>query len=324
MSEVNHIDVSVIIPVYNPGKLIQRCLDSILAQEGEYSYEVILVDDGSTDDSEALILAYQNPHFIFLKQENAGPAAARNKGIAMAKGTFLTFIDADDYWEPSFFKETIGFLDEHQDCLAVSVAQRHLTVSGEFNAPSCYSFMDKSIVLHDFFEFWADWMHVCTGSMMARTDAVKKTGGQRSDLRITEDLEFWALLATQGKWGFIPDILFTSDGTDTIIGRDGWIKKMKIRWANAPTIAEWEKRIVASKPELLRRESYKRARGRISRNLTYSQLLSGRTKLARQDALLYGAYFKQDSMGKLMNFCKKNPLLWWMMCKFLIYREYHR
>lgn len=201
------IDISIIIPVYNPGKLIKRCLDSILAQKGSYTYEVLMVDDGSTDNSSEIIESYRSPVFRLMHQENSGPAKARNKALAEARGKYVCYIDADDYWEDAFFEKTVGFLEEHKDCIAVSVGQRHLTVSGEFVAPVCVSEYDSPIVLDDFFSFWAKWMHVCTGSIMIRSEYAQKTGGQRTELRITEDLEYWALLATYGKFAMIPEIL---------------------------------------------------------------------------------------------------------------------
>lgn len=317
------MDLSVIIPVYNAAALIDRCLDSVFNQKTRYTFEVILVDDGSTDNSVELIKARKEMNIILYKQQNAGPAVARNKGVELAQGRYVTFIDADDYWEDTFFEKTIGFLEVHKECIAVSVGQNHLTVSGNFTAPQCLEDYEQPVVLDDFFSFWAKWMHVCTGSIMIRLEYAKKTGGQRTELRITEDLEFWALLATYGKFGMIPEVLFTSDGTDLIKG-NGWLKKMEIRWRNAPSIADWEKRIVAAKPELMDNEGYKRARGHISRNLTYCQLLSGRLSLSRQEALKYGKYFIKDPIGRLMNLAKHTPFTWWLLAKFLKYREYHR
>lgn len=317
------MDISIIIPVYNAAALIDRCLDSIFGQTTQYSYEVICVDDGSTDCSVELIKARKEPNIRLYRQQNAGPAMARNKALAEAKGKYVCYIDADDYWEDTFFEKTIGFLKTHLKCIAVSVGQRHLTVSGNHIAPACINNYNTPIVLEDFFSFWAEWMHVCTGSIMIRTEYAKKAGGQRTELRITEDLEYWALLATYGKFGMIPEVLFTSDGTDLIKG-DGWLKKMEIRWRNAPSIADWEKRIIAAKPELCDNEGYKNARGRISRNLTYCQLLSGRKEMARQEALKYGKYFIKDPIGSLMNLAKYTSVTWWILAKFLRYREYHR
>ena len=315
------MDLSIIIPVYNKSKLINRCLDSIFNQTTNYSYEVVLVDDGSTDDSVELIKARTEGNIILYEQQNAGPSVARNKGLELSHGKYCAYLDADDYWEDGFIEKTVSFLEEHDDCVAVNVAQRHLTISGEQVAPICYSEYSTPFVLDDFFSFWANYMHVCTGSVVIRSEVIKQIGGMRTDLRITEDLEFWTLVSTYGRWGFIPEILFVSDGMETITDQTEWLKKMQIRWNNAPSVADWEKRIV-KRANLS--EAYKKARGRIARNLVYCQLLSGRESLARREAKLYGQNFTNDAIGKLMNFARRIPLMWWLLCKFLKYREWHR
>lgn len=315
------MDISIIIPVYNKSKLINRCLDSIYNQTTDYSYEVVLVDDGSTDNSVELIKARTESNIILFEQQNAGPSAARNKGVELSHGKYCAYLDADDYWEDSFIEKTVSFLEEHKDCVAVNVAQRHLTISGERVAPVCHNDYSHPFVLDDFFSFWATFMHVCTGSVVIRSEVIKQIGGMRTDLRITEDLEFWALVSTYGRWGFIPEILFVSDGVETITDQTEWLKKMQIRWNNAPSVADWEKRIVKRANQT---EAYKKARGRIGRNLVYCQLLSDRTRIARQEALKYGNYFTKDIIGKLMNLAKWSPFTWWGVCKFLKWREWHR
>ena len=315
------MDISIIIPVYNKSKLINRCLDSIYNQTTDYSYEVVLVDDGSTDNSVELIKARTESNIILFEQQNAGPSAARNKGVELSHGKYCAYLDADDYWEDSFIEKTVSFLEEHKDCVAVNVAQCHLTISGERVAPVCYNDYSHPFVLDDFFSFWATFMHVCTGSVVIRSEVIKQIGGMRTDLRITEDLEFWALVSTYGRWGFIPEILFVSDGVETITDQTEWLKKMQIRWNNAPSVADWEKRIVKRANQT---EAYKKARGRIGRNLVYCQLLSDRTRIARQEALKYGNYFTKDTIGKLMNLAKRSPFTWWGACRFLKWREWHR
>ena len=315
------MDLSIIIPVYNKSKLINRCLDSIFKQTNIHSYEVVLVDDESTDDSVELINARSEGNIILYEQQNAGPSVARNKGVELSHGKYCAYLDADDYWGDGFIEKTVSFLEEHDDCVAVNVAQRHLTLSGEHVAPVCYNEYSKPFVLDDFFSFWATYMHVCTGSVVIRSEVIKQIGGMRTDLRITEDLEFWALVSTYGSWGFIPEILFVSDGMETITNQAEWLKKMQIRWNNAPSVTDWEKRIVKRANQT---EEYKKARGRIARNLVYCQLLSGRERLARREAKLYGQNFTNDAIGKLMNFARRIPLMWWLLCKFLKYREWHR
>lgn len=324
---MRQIDISIIIPVYNPGNLIKRCLDSILAQKGSYTYEVLMVDDGSTDNSSEIIEGYRNPAFRLMHQENSGPAVARNKGLELAQGEYVAFIDADDYWKDGYVQKTIDFMKNHHDCVAVSVTCKNV-VSFRGNASYNPSWMDESreeipFVLKDFLSYWAEYCHVGTCSTTMRTDVARQTKGMRTDLRITEDYEFWIYLSTFGKWGVIPEVLYVSDGGD-VTQTLGWLNKMEKRWRNAPSIADWEKRIVAAKPELKDDEGYKRARGRISRNLTYCQLLSGRLSLSRHEAVEYGDYFTKDPIGRLMNIAKYTPVTWWMLAKFLRWRECHR
>lgn len=319
---MNNYDLSIIIPVYNAALLINRCLDSIFNQNTSYSFEVILVDDGSSDNSIELINRRVENNLILIKQVNSGPAKARNVGLKQSSGKYCAYLDADDYWEQGFIEKSITFLENNAQCVAVNVAQLHKTISGKFIIPSNYKQFSSPFVLDDFYSFWASYMHVCTGSVTIRTLLLKELGGQREELRITEDLELWALLATKGKWGFIPEQLFVSDGCDRISNRD-WIKRMKKRWYNAPSIENWESRIIKNMFIKLP-TGYLQARGKISRNLTYCQLLSNRLALSRREALRYGKYFTKDTIGRLMNMAKYTPLTWWFLAKFLKYREYHR
>lgn len=319
------MDLSIIIPVYNASKLLNRCLDSIFGQETHYSYEVIMVDDGSSDNSVELIKARKEPNIVLFQQQNAGPAVARNKGVELAKGKYVAFMDADDYWKDDYIQKTVDFLNQHEKCVAVSVTCKNIASFAKF-ASYNPTWMDETKkeeprVLEDFMSYWATYCHVGTCSTTMRTDLVCQAGGMRTDLRVTEDYEFWLFLSTFGKWGLIPEVLYVSDGGD-VTQSQGWVSKMERRWKNAPSIAEWEKRIVTRLPELS--VSYQQARGRVSRNLTYCQLLSDRLDLSRHEALRYGKYFIKDPIGKLMNLAKYTPLTWWMLAKFLKYREYHR
>lgn len=318
------IDISVIIPVYNAAVFIGKCLDSIIAQTGNYSYEVILVDDGSTDNSIDVINSYDNNNFKLISQKNAGPSVARNRGINEAKGKYIAFLDSDDYWKPDFFDKMYQFLEANSECIGVSCVQQVHTVSGDRNLPV----IEKStpFVIDDFFNFWGIYMHICPGGAMMKSSAVKKMGGMREDLRVTEDWEFWAYSALYGKWGVVPEILFVGCGADTVSSSKGWYERMGRRWANAPTVEEWEKRIISglrTKGEDIPNGYYK-ALGNVGRTLVYSQVLSGRYSLARSQALKYGRWFVKDPIGILMNICKKFNISWLLLCKFLQYREKHR
>ena len=157
---------------------------------------------------------------------------------------------------------------------------------------------------------------------MIRTEIAKKTGGQRIELRITEDLEFWALLATYGSFGFIPSILFISDGVQ-LTKQIGWFAKNRKRWASAPTVEQWEKRIIkVIQPEFL--ASYQNARGRIAKNLAYSMIMSSRSWLARKTVQNYGANFPKDKVSAIMRYGSRNFFYWIIVVLIIRLKEYSR
>ncbi len=108
--------VSVIIPLYNKGPYIKRALDSVLSQTFQ-DYEVIVVDDGSTDDGPEVVSGYKDARLRIIHQENAGPGAARNRGIKEAKGQYIAFLDADDEWLPEFLENSVLNLQKHPECV---------------------------------------------------------------------------------------------------------------------------------------------------------------------------------------------------------------
>lgn len=114
----NSVAISVIIPLYNKEKYISRCLNSVFSQTYK-NFEVIVVDDGSTDGGPDIVRRYNDPRLRLIKQENAGPGAARNRGIRESKAALLAFIDADDEWLPEFLEVCHDLLERHPDCMAV-------------------------------------------------------------------------------------------------------------------------------------------------------------------------------------------------------------
>jgi hypothetical protein len=109
--------VSVIVPLYNKAPFIKRCLDSIAAQSFR-DFEAIVVDDGSTDGGGAIAAAYPDARFRTIRQANAGPGAARNCGIAEARGESIAALDADDAWLPEYLDSSVRLLDARGPAVA--------------------------------------------------------------------------------------------------------------------------------------------------------------------------------------------------------------
>jgi glycosyltransferase involved in cell wall biosynthesis len=109
--------VSVIVPLYNKKEFIARAIDSILSQSFK-NFELIIVDDGSTDGSMDIVRRYTDPRIKLIRQENQGPGAARNTGANLASGEFLAFLDADDAWHKDYLTKGVKLLDAAGDKVA--------------------------------------------------------------------------------------------------------------------------------------------------------------------------------------------------------------
>ena len=103
--------ISVVIPTYNRAGRLTRAIDSVLAQSRPVD-EIIVVDDGSADETATVVQAY-GPPVRYIWQENTGPAAARNRGIAEARGTWIAFLDSDDRWFPDKMARQMAVLDAY-------------------------------------------------------------------------------------------------------------------------------------------------------------------------------------------------------------------
>lgn len=320
MLENHKKSVTVVIPVYNCGLLLERCLDSVFNQAGTFNIEVIVIDDGSTDNSIEIINAYPQ-NLTLIKQLNQGPATARNKGIEAATGCYLAFLDADDYWLPGFLTETVTFLEKHKEAIAVSVGQVHKlsdktdTINPEILGSKTKEFVEP-LVLEEFYAFWAEHNHVCTGSVLMRSEVVKLTGGQRIDLRITEDLEYWAYLATYGVWGFIPKLLFVSDG-QILAKEQGW-SKYQNRYASVPDFRQWIKRLDKKLTEPQRR-SLGPLFNRVIEGTSRAMLIKGEIMRARKNILdNHTNLLKSNNLH--VKFATSGLFFWFMFG--LIYRLY--
>lgn len=110
--------VSVIVPVFNKGAFIGRCIRSILTQSFS-NFELILVDDGSTDDSIEVANQFLDDRIKVVRQINSGPGSARNRGIATSSGEVCAFLDADDEWLPHYLEESLELLEREESTVAV-------------------------------------------------------------------------------------------------------------------------------------------------------------------------------------------------------------
>jgi len=107
----SRIQISVVIPFYNGASFLKEAVESVLSQ-GIEDMEIVLVDDGSTDDSVEKINQIKDARIKIMRQENAGAATARNNGVKLATGKYISFLDADDIWAPNKLKLQLAEIEK--------------------------------------------------------------------------------------------------------------------------------------------------------------------------------------------------------------------
>jgi len=105
---------SIVIPVYNRARELGEAIRSVLDQR-EQDFEIVVVDDGSSDDPESVVEGFNDPRILFLRQSNRGGGAARNAGIDLARGRFVTFLDSDDVYLPNHLANMRALLEESEN-----------------------------------------------------------------------------------------------------------------------------------------------------------------------------------------------------------------
>lgn len=192
------VKVSVIIPVYNVEKYLRECIDSILNQTLR-DLELICVDDGSTDGSLEILHEYEkaDSRVKVLTQHNMGAGAARNKGLAIATGEYLSFLDSDDFFASGLLEESYRRCQETRAEICIYQIMRYNDTThetyfdkGSFrkeNAPrkEVFSYKDMPEHILDSFQNWA-W------NKLISHDLVKRNGIKFQEIFRTNDLFFVA------------------------------------------------------------------------------------------------------------------------------------
>lgn len=195
--------ISVIIPLYNKEAGIATALRSVLAQTYQ-DFEVVVVDDGSTDGSVAIVESIDDKRIRLIRQQNAGVSAARNKGIAEAKGEYVAFLDADDEWLPEFLAEIRTLQQKYPECKAQATNYKFCS-KGVLSQTilNKIPFQCKRGVLSNYFEV-ASCSHppVWTSAVCIERELLQEIGGFPVGVKSGEDLLTWARIAIRTQWAY--------------------------------------------------------------------------------------------------------------------------
>jgi glycosyltransferase involved in cell wall biosynthesis len=174
--------VSVVIPAYNEADTVPDAIRSALAQSVT-DLEVIVIDDGSEDDTAEAARSIADPRITVLTQHNQGVCVARNAGIAAARGTYVAFLDADDIWLPRKLERQLDYLDHHPDVTAVQAGV--MFVDGDRNVLHVEPCRTSADPLMDTLMFKN--LPAFPTTVMIRRDKLEQIGGFDTSLVILED-----------------------------------------------------------------------------------------------------------------------------------------
>lgn len=186
--------VSIVVPTYNYGHFVCETIESALAQT--YSpVEIIVVDDGSTDDTRTRLAVYgYRVHYIH--QQNRGLSAARNTGIAAAQGEFIALLDSDDLWLPDKLARQVASCVREPDAGVVATERFAIDETGkrlDYVSERCSRDGFRELTMRDLLEFPA----FSPSSVLARKDALLAVGGFDEGLTAVEDMEMWVRIAAR-------------------------------------------------------------------------------------------------------------------------------
>jgi glycosyltransferase involved in cell wall biosynthesis len=194
--------VSVIIPTYNRKHIIEGAIKSALNQTFK-DYEIIVVDDGSTDGTREFLESLSIPITIISK-ENGGVSSARNVGIQNAKGKYIAFLDSDDAWLPDKLKMQVEYLESHPD-MPLVYTDEYIEVNGEVLPQMRFQRADVGDDVKDNFLLsgFVQKTPIHTSAVMVQKSILDEVGYFNETLKIHEDSELWNRISKKYQFGYI-------------------------------------------------------------------------------------------------------------------------
>ena len=197
---------SVIIPLYNKAPYVKKALDSVLSQTFK-DYELIIVDDGSTDES--YLIAKESVegtkvNYSLIQQENAGVSTARNNGVAASKGDYICFLDADDWWAPTFLEKMNLFIDDYPDA-GIYGTNYYYVKNGRQRV--CVTTAKTGYI--NYCKVYAEKLQMPLTSISVAIPryTFDEFNGFRPQLKLGEDFDLWIRISLKNKVAFLNEPL---------------------------------------------------------------------------------------------------------------------
>jgi glycosyltransferase involved in cell wall biosynthesis len=190
--------VTVVIPLFNKGKYVHRAICSVLAQSFR-DFELIIINDGSTDNGPAIVDEFSDRRVCLIHQTNHGVSAARNRGIAKARGGLLAFLDADDEWKSCFLETVLNLRDKHPQCGAYATAYEIIEPNNRRWTPRYAGIPAPPWdgVIPSYFKAILSAPPLSSSSTVVPREVFTEVGGFPEDVRYGEDADTWCRIAVK-------------------------------------------------------------------------------------------------------------------------------
>ncbi|MGA2985432.1 MAG: glycosyltransferase [Terriglobia bacterium] len=215
MTELNNPIVSVVIPTYNRADIVARAIKSVACQTFA-GWELLVVDDGSADDTEKVVASFGDQRIRYLRHErNRGQSSAQNTGIRSSRGAYVAFLDSDDEWMPEKLAKVVACFEESaQDVGLVYSGKKLVTEGGQtlkLRSPTLQGDVYKNLLEWDF-------IGSCS-RVVVRRSILEQVGGFDEQLVNCQDWDLWIRVSKVSRVAAVPDCLVIRYfGTDQVTG----------------------------------------------------------------------------------------------------------
>lgn len=198
---------SVVIPLYNKKESVLRAVHSVLNQTYK-NFELIIVDDGSTDGSYNQLSNVHDSRVKVIKQSNSGVSVARNKGVQNSTSDYVCFLDADDEWDESFLYEIMSLILDSPESVIFCTRYEMINEKGKPFIGKLFTKDNYFGVLNDFYSAYSKSRSlICSSNVCVNKNMLLKVGGFPVGVKTGEDIYVWLLLSLKGAVSFSSKIL---------------------------------------------------------------------------------------------------------------------
>jgi glycosyltransferase involved in cell wall biosynthesis len=206
---MNEVFISIVIPIYNKERYIRNTINNILQQTYQ-NFEIIIINDGSTDNSLPIVQSFIDKRIHIFSQLNSGVSDARNLGIKRAQYSYIAFCDADDEWMPDHLMHITQLIQNYPDAGLLSTGRVCYQNEKEIDKIYFSNISQSMFIVKD---ICSCMEKVITSSICIKKEAIQKVGGFKSQIKNGEDLDLWIRIASSYKVAYynIPSVKYIAN-----------------------------------------------------------------------------------------------------------------